>query len=117
MTTTPEFLNAAEAYKRAAEQYGVSHPATRLALDRVMLLAPDDLQEAMHAKARELGLIPEAGGYLEDGTPVYRLEDVARQMGMCETEAKTTVARFMQERRSAGLSAEWIDPAQVHCKQ
>ena len=113
MTYSNEFLDAAEMLAAHSDKFGKKHPLTRQAMDRVMALAPPKLQEAMRAKAAELGLIPPAGGYLDDGTQVYRLQDVARQMGMSEAEAQRSIARFMQEREAAGLPSGSIDPAHV----
>jgi hypothetical protein len=76
-------------------------------------LAPPELQAQMTAKARELGLMPDADGYLADGTPVY-LEDVAKQLGLSEAEAQVSVAQFMTEREALGLETGAIDPALIH---
>jgi hypothetical protein len=71
----------------------------------------------MRDKAIEMGLIPPASGYLEDGTPAYRLEDVATRLGLSESEAQASLAQFMAERAAAGLDTMLINPALVHRTQ
>lgn len=117
MTYSDEFLDAVEVHAGHADMFGEGHPITRRALEVVMDLAPREIREAMHAKATELGLIPPAAGFLEDGTQVYRLEDIAKRMGLSEEDAQRSVARFMQEREAAGLPSGLIDPSRVHLKQ
>jgi hypothetical protein len=90
------------------------HPQAQAALGRVFDLAPPELQAQMTARARELGLMPDAGGYLADGTPDYRLEDVAKQLGLSEAEALVSVAQFMAQREALGLETGAIDPALIH---
>jgi hypothetical protein len=114
MNPSPEFLQALDDFDRLANTAGAGHPQAQAALMRVFDLAPPELKAQMTAKARELALIPAAGGYLGDGTPVYRLEDVARHMGLTEAEAQASIAEFMAEREAAGLDAGAIDPALIH---
>jgi hypothetical protein len=60
-------------------------------------------------------LIPDqADGYLEDGTPVYQLESIARTLGMTEDEAQESVQAFMADRAALGLDVTPIDPALIH---
>ena len=54
----------------------------------VMQYLPQEMQDMMHNKAVEMGLIPEkADGYLDDGTPVYNIEQLAERLGMDVDEA------------------------------
>jgi hypothetical protein len=60
-------------------------------------------------------LIPErADGYLEDGSPVFRLEAVAERLGLTEAQAQSSVQAFMADRAALGLDTTPIDPALVH---
>jgi hypothetical protein len=111
---SPECLQALSEYDRLTQGHGDDHPKARAALMRVIDLAPREIHARMAEKARELGLIPAADGYLADGTPVYRLEDLAKQLGMTEAEAHSTFAQFEAEREAAGLDSEPIDPSQIH---
>jgi hypothetical protein len=114
MNPSPQFMDALHLYDRLAQTHGDNHPQAQAALMRVFDLAPPELQTQMAAKARELALIPDAGGYLADGTPVYRMEDVAKQLGLTEAEAQASIAQFMAEREAMGLETGAIDPALIH---
>ena len=114
MNPSPQFMETLHLYDRLAQTHGDQHPQAQAALMRLFDLAPPELQAQMAAKARELGLIPDAGGYLADGTPVYRLEDVAKQLGLSESEAQASITQFMAERESMGLQTRAIDPTLIH---
>lgn len=114
MNPSPQFIDALHLYDRLAQTHGDQHPHAQAALMRLFDLAPPELQAQMAAKARELALIPDAGGYLADGTPVYRLEDVAKQLGLTEAETQASIAQFMAEREAMGLEMGEIDPALIH---
>ncbi|MDP3424964.1 MAG: hypothetical protein Q8S32_14555 [Burkholderiaceae bacterium] len=107
-------MDALHLCDRLAQTLGDTHPKAQAALMRVFDLAPPELHAQMTAKARELGLIPDAGGYLADGTPVYRLEDVAKQLGLSESEAQASIAQFMAERQAIGVETREIAPTLIH---
>jgi len=117
METTPEFLDAVDRHHIMSLTLGADHALTQRALTLVMELAPKDLQKLMTDKAREMGLIPEAHGYLDDGSPVYLLEAIAEKLGMTAEEAQASVQAFMADRVSLGLDATPIDPALIHRRQ
>jgi hypothetical protein len=114
MNPSPQFMEALHLYDRLAQTLGDTHPKAQAALMRVFDLAPPELHAQMTAKGRELGLIPDAGGYLADGTPVYRLEDVAKQLGLSESQAQVSITQFMTEREAMGLETRAIDPTLIH---
>jgi len=116
-TTTPEFNMAVDRLMAMRATLGTDHPLTQRALTLVMELAPPELQTVMADKAREMGLMPEAHGYLDDGSPVYRLEAIAEKLGMSEDDAQASVQAFMVDRAALGLDTTPIDPAQVHIRQ
>lgn len=119
MKMTPEFRAAMDEHLRRVESLGEDHPDTLRAMMLALDLAPQELKDEMTAKARELGLIPEARGYLDDGTPMFRLEDVAERLGLSPAEAEDALREMMNERRSLGLSNAGIvtDPATIHTRQ
>lgn len=114
---TPEFNMAVDRMMAMRATYGEDHPLTQRAYALVMELAPPALKTTMADKAREMGLIPEAHGYLADGSPVYRLEAIAEKLGMSAGEAQESVQAFMADRAALGLDTTPIDPAQVHIRQ
>lgn len=117
MKTTPEFMVALEMHHSMQITMGLHHPLTQRAFTLVMDLAPTELKTLMADKARELGLLPEADGYLDDGTPCYRLEAIAEKLGLTEYEAQASVQSFMADRAALGLDTTPIDPAQINLKQ
>lgn len=118
MNPTPEFIAAVEHLEHLSETLGDEHPQTAAAFDRVVQMAPPEIRAVMAAKAREMGLVPEhPDGYLSNGEPVYRLESVARQMGMTEAEAQESVDAFLADRAALGLDCPLVDPTDVHIIQ
>lgn len=114
MNTSPQFMEALHLYDRLAQTLGDTHPKAQAALMHLFDLALPELQAQMTAKGRELGLIPDAGGYLADGTPVYRLEDVAKQLGLSESKSQASIAQFMAERQAMRVETRAIDPTLIH---
>ena len=117
MNPTPEFMAAVDRHQAMRATLGEDHPLTQRALTLVMELASPELQTVMTDKAREMGLIPEAHGYLDDGSPVYRLEAIAEKLGLTEAEAQASVQAFMADRMAMGLDTMPIDPALIHIRQ
>ena len=115
----PEFLAAIDRHQHLVETLGVDHPDANRELLAVMELAPEPVKAMMRAKARELDLIPEAHGYLDDGTPMFRLEDVPEKFGLSLEEAEESIHEFMSVRESMGLPIDGVlaDPSLMHRKQ
>lgn len=114
MNPTPEFMSALDMHHAMLTTMGEDHPLTQRAFALVMELAPSELKTLMADKAREMGLMPDPDGYLDDGSPVYRLESVARKLGLSESEAQESVQAFMADRVALGLDTMAIDPALIH---
>ena len=113
---TPEFLDAMGICLDVVERLGLEHPEATRALMVGMELAPASMHDFMADKAREMGLIPEADGYTDDGKPVFSLEAVAAKLGIGMEEAKELMQSMLTERDGLGLSNVLIDPATVHRK-
>ena len=115
----PEFLAAVDRHLHLAETLGMDHPDTMRAMLLSMDLAPPHIHAEMGNKARGLGLIPEADAYLADGTPMYRLEDIAERLGIPPDEAEAALQSMLAEREALGLSNAGIetDSAMLHRKQ
>jgi hypothetical protein len=77
MNRTPQFMAAMTEPLRFVETLGADHPDTLRVRIRALALAPDEVQAEMEARARELHLLPESDGFLEDGTPMIRLDHMA----------------------------------------
>jgi ABC-type uncharacterized transport system ATPase subunit len=117
MTPTPECIAAFREYEHLMETLGDSHPATTMAMMVMLELAPDELKTNMRDKAKALGLLPEPDGYLDDGTPCYRLEDVANVHGVTAEEAQASMDEFLEARGTAGLDTILIDSTLVNRRQ
>jgi hypothetical protein len=119
MKPTPEFMDAIERHRRLVETLGMDHPDTMREMLLVMELAPDELKDEMADMAREMGLMPEADGYLEDGSPMFRLDDIAERLGVSPAEAEEAMHRMLAEREALGLSNAGIvtDSCRIHRKQ
>lgn len=110
---SPEFLAAVEACMAAAEALGNDHPQVKRLMQRAMSLAPRTLLDTMQAKAKELGLMPEPDGYLDNGQPLYSLEAIARQNGMTVEEVQAGIEEMLETCGDLPVMAP-IDPARVH---
>ena len=114
--STPEFLAAMSACLRLVETLGMEHPDTARAMQRAMLLSPPSLNDFMEDKAMELGLMPDAGGYTDDGAPVFSLESIAAKLGISVYEAQQAMDAMRSDRAALGLPDVLVDPAAVHLK-
>jgi hypothetical protein len=94
----------------------MDHPDTLRAMMLAMEMAPKQLKDEFGDMARTMGLLSEADGYLEDGTPMFRLEDVAARLGVSPAEAEESIQKFLAEREALGLSNAGIvtDPQLIH---
>ncbi len=115
----PELLAAIDRRRKLADTLGDDHPDTMQALILVMDLVPPHIHAMMGEKARELDLIPEAHGNLDDGSPIYRLDDIAGRLGVSPAEAEEAMHKMLAERKALGLSNADIvaDAARIHRKQ
>lgn len=105
---TPEFLKAYDHYQAMVKQYGDDHPITQQAFTLVLHHTPEHIKEEMDAKAKELNLLPPVSGYTDDGQPMYRVEDIAKHLGMSVEEVEQQLLQVMENRQKVGLSNDAI---------
>ncbi len=119
MNPTPEFMEAIKRHRRLVDTLGMDHPDTMRAMMLAMELAPKELIDEFGDMAREMGLMPEATGYLDDGSPMFRLDDIAERLGVSPAEAEEAMHKMLAEREALGLSNAGIvtDAALIHRKQ
>lgn len=119
MNLTPEFINAIRRHRQLVEILGMDHPDTMRAMLQAIELAPGELVDEMTDVALEMGVMPEAHGYLDDGSPMYQLEDIAAQLGVPMAKAEEAMHKMLAEREALGLSNVGVlrDSAPIHRKQ
>lgn len=112
----PDFLEVIDQYQELVETLGIDHPETNKILMLVIDLAPEPIKVQMRRKASELGLLPRAAGYLDDGTPVFGIEDVAVHLGATSEEVQVALEHMLADRAADGLpnAAMLADPASIN---
>lgn len=117
-TFPPEFIEAMEIYRSMLDENGVEKlDEARLQFQKAMLLAPDWFQDEAHQMAREMGLIPEPTECLADGTPVYKAEQIAANLGVPVDEVLKGIKDLEKLQKDEGLSgskAYLVDASEVH---
>lgn len=107
----PRGLELFQKYGELSEDEKLNSPEAAALMVEMMQYLPQEVQEQMHNMAVEMGLMPEKpSGYLEDGTPVFNVEQIAENLGMNVKEAIAHTERMNQV--TAGKYA--IDPSKVH---
>lgn len=113
-----EFTEAMHKYKAIVEQYGEESLEARKSFIAAMQLAPDWFMDDVTSSMGE-DFLPQASGYLDDGSPVFNLEDIAEKFGVSAEDAAESLEEMMAVREELGLSNEGklIHPSSVHRKQ
>lgn len=106
--TPPEFFKAFDHYKAMLKQYGESHPITEQAFLLTLHYTPEHIKAEMDVKAKELNLLPPVSGYTDEGEPMYRLEDIAKHLGMSFEDAEQHLLQMMDNRQQVGLSNDGV---------
>jgi hypothetical protein len=116
---SPEFSAAMHQYIDACERYGAESETAKDIFLHAMLIAPTAFKEDAQQMADEMGLMPEADAYLEDGTPMISLNALAKHLGQSPEEADEAVQKYMAKRAELGLPQESITtgPAKVFRRQ
>ena len=104
----PEFFKTFDHYKAMVKQYGDDHPITEQAFILTMHYTPEHIKAEMHQKAKELNLLPPVSGYTDDGEPMYRLEDIAKHLGVSFEDAEQHLLQMMDNRQKVGLSNDGV---------
>lgn len=97
MSLPHEFMQAALEYQQVADTRGARDPATVRAMLRALDLAPNEVAAKLCTVAQDAGLMPEADGYLDDGTPLYRPEVIAEYLGVSLEEVQEGIRKMMAQ--------------------
>lgn len=115
---TPFFRAAMQRHVRVAERHGEDSPEARRSFAEAMALAPKWFVDEMSAKAEEMGLLPKPSGYLDDGSPMFSVAEVAKQLGVSLEEADAAMREMLADRQALGLPNDGlVHAAQVHRRQ
>lgn len=119
MELTPEFTLAIDEFKCLNDLLGEDHPAARQAFLLAMQLAPDEFIEMASEIAVELDMMPDATGYLADGTSLFSLVDIAAKLGVTFEEAEQAMHEMLSMQAEADLpiSNFEVDSTLIHRKQ
>jgi hypothetical protein len=111
--STQEFKDAMKQYVILRDAHGEDHELTKDAFILLFSLAPDEYVDEAHNIAVEMNLIPDASGYLEDGLPMYKLDDIAAKNGVTIEEAEKSMSNILEIQSSAGIKNTSISSSNV----
>lgn len=110
----PKFVAAMESLKRIPQDQRRNNPAASALFEQAVTYAPDHLQEIFHAKAREMGLLPEATHYTEGGEPLYSTAQLAQHLGIPLEEANQSAQDLMEKHPDLAIQN---DSTTIHRRQ
>ncbi len=101
------------------ERLGEEHPDAKRSLMVAMYLAPDWFKDDIANMGNEMDLLPQATGYLEDGSPMFRLDAIAEKHGVSIEQAEEDLHMMMSVRQELGLPLDGVmtDSSLIHRKQ
>lgn len=99
---SPEFVRAAMEYSRHVEAGSTDTSAARAAMNRMLEHAPAALKRTFGEKARAMGLLPAPAGCMEDGTPVYAVNDIAAHLGISADDVRSSLGATAVEATAIG---------------
>ena len=116
-TFPPAFTAAMQHYQLVARLHGDESEKARNAFTSAMLKAPEWFRDEANQMARDMGLLPPASGYLDNGEPIYTLSDVAEHLGVSIEHAMQQVKSIEAIHEAQGLPFSSIDPALINRRQ
>ena len=102
----PELFKELNHYKAMVKQYGEEHPIAMQAFMLAFEYSPQWMKDEAYAMADEY--LPKTSGYLDNGEPVYSLQDIAKHHGVSFEEAEKNLLTMMQNRDELGLSTDGV---------
>lgn len=89
-----DMMQAKTEMATAIAQFGQDSDQARMAMAKAIECLPAEAKAKLNAKARELGLMPPASGYLENGDPVFTIDALAKHFGMEPEQVMRDAAEF-----------------------
>jgi hypothetical protein len=118
-TFPPAFSEAMHRHIQIVEQLGEEHPEAKRSFMVAMHLVPDWFNDDIADMGNEIDLLPQASGYLEDGSPMFSLNDIAEKFGVSIEQAEQDLQTMMSVRQELGLPLDGVmtDSSLIHRKQ
>jgi hypothetical protein len=115
----PEFSEAMHRHIEIVERLGEEHPDAKRSFMVAMHLAPDWFKDDISQMGNEMDLLPQASGYLEDGSPMFSLNAIAEKFGVSIEQAEEDLQVMMSVRQELGLPLDGVmtDSSLIHRKQ
>jgi hypothetical protein len=116
---SPEFCDVMHKHIDACKKYGASSEQAKELLTHALLIAPPAFLEDLEKMVNEMNLIPEPSGYLEDGTPMVSLEDLARHLNIPPEKAVASMEKLLAKRAELGMQTDGlvVQSDQIHRRQ
>lgn len=100
------FLTAFDHYKKMVQQHGQDHPLAEKAILLTLEYAPQWLKDEASQQAKQV--LPQPSGYLDDGSPVYNIEEIAQKFGISVDQAEKQLAKILKQRKELGLNNDGL---------
>ena len=115
----PEFSEAMHRHMEIVERLGEEHPDAKRSLMVAMYQAPDWFKDDIAKMGNEMDLLPQATGYLEDGSPMFSLNAIAEKFGVSIEQAEEDLQAMLSVRQELGLPLDGVmtDSSLIHRKQ
>ena len=101
-----KFFKALKYYELMLKLHGEEHPITMQAFMLAFELSPQHLKDEAYKMVEQY--LPKPSGCLDNGQPVYNLQDIADHHGITFEEAETNLLNMMQQRKELGLSTDGV---------
>lgn len=110
------FLAAVDEMNAVIAEHGEDSPEAGIAIMQVHEHLPEELQQAMMDKMREMFQLPAATHCDADGNPLYSVAEVGAALGLDEQEAEQAFAEMLAAAADKGLDIGGMvsDAGQVH---
>ena len=102
----PKFFKAMNHYRAMVKLHGEEHPITMQAFMLAFEYSPQHLKDEAFKMAEQY--LPKPSGCLDNGQPVYNLQDIADHNGVTFEEAEKNLLNMMQQRKELGLSTDGV---------
>jgi hypothetical protein len=108
-TFPPAFNAAMNHYQLIARLNGDESDKARIAFTKAVLKAPKWFADEARPMVKEMELIPAPTGYLDDGQPIFSLNDLAKTLDIPIEQAEKSMFEMVAELFSNGITDIYIE--------